>query len=205
MSSTAFVDYYQVLGLANTASTAEINKAYRTLARKVHPDRNPDDPNANEKFQKLSKAYEILSDDKAKAAFDAVIRTKMRAKERDSKLSDKRRQMKETLEEREKASNDLRREEELAERRLQAEIERIRRDAKKRKQELSEQMEEEEKRREDTLKRMKTAATPSQPPAPARPSYEDTQEYHDNLERETLALLAQAARFMKDRAAMNTN
>lgn len=201
------MDYYAVLGVSNTASASEIGKAYRGLARVTHPDKNPNDPDAHEKFQRLTKAYEILSDEKAKEAFDAVLRTKLRAKARDSQMSDKRRQMKENLEEREKAYKDLKMEEEQAERRLQAEIERMKRDAKKRKQEVSEQMEEEERRRGAVLKKMKSTSTSTaernptaQPQPPARPSYEDTQEYHDELERQTMDLMAKAAAIMKARA-----
>jgi molecular chaperone DnaJ len=63
-------DYYEVLGLARNASEAEIKKAYRRLAMKHHPDRNPGDKEAEEHFKECKEAYEILSDDRKRAAYD---------------------------------------------------------------------------------------------------------------------------------------
>jgi len=65
-----FKDYYQTLGLAKTASAKEIKQAYRKLARKHHPDVNPGDKAAEERFKKISAAYDVLSDDKKRAAYD---------------------------------------------------------------------------------------------------------------------------------------
>jgi molecular chaperone DnaJ/curved DNA-binding protein len=67
-------DLYDVLGVDEDASTEEIKKAYRTLARKHHPDRNPDDPNAEEKFKEIQKAYSILSDEEKRQQYDAQRR-----------------------------------------------------------------------------------------------------------------------------------
>ena len=63
-------DYYEVLGVQKSASHDEIKKAYRKLAMKYHPDRNPDDKNAEEKFKEVGEAYEILSDDDKRARYD---------------------------------------------------------------------------------------------------------------------------------------
>ena len=63
-------DYYDVLGVSKNASEAEIKKAYRRLAMKHHPDRNPDDVEAIEKFKEAKEAYDILSDDRKRAAYD---------------------------------------------------------------------------------------------------------------------------------------
>jgi molecular chaperone DnaJ len=63
-------DYYEVLNLARQASEEDIKKAYRRLAMKYHPDRNPDDSVAEEHFKEAKEAYEILSDSRKRAAYD---------------------------------------------------------------------------------------------------------------------------------------
>lgn len=63
-------DYYEVLGVNKDASEEEIKKSYRKLAMKYHPDRNPDNPNAEEHFKEAKEAYEMLSDDQKRAAYD---------------------------------------------------------------------------------------------------------------------------------------
>ncbi len=73
MSPTARVtkaDYYEVLGVERTASEQELKSAYRKLAMQYHPDRNPDDPKAEEKFKLASEAYQVLSDPDKRAAYD---------------------------------------------------------------------------------------------------------------------------------------
>ena len=63
-------DYYDVLGVARNASDAELKKAYRRLAMKYHPDRNPDDSEAEAKFKEAKEAFEVLSDAQKRAAYD---------------------------------------------------------------------------------------------------------------------------------------
>ncbi|MEI0606936.1 molecular chaperone DnaJ [Brachyspira pulli] len=63
-------DYYEVLGVAKTATNDEIKKAYRKLAMQYHPDRNPGNKEAEEKFKEATEAYEILSDEKKRAQYD---------------------------------------------------------------------------------------------------------------------------------------
>ncbi|MBD2699709.1 J domain-containing protein [Spirosoma sp. BT702] len=65
-----FVDYYNVLGLPKTASDDDIKKAYRKLARKHHPDLNPNDAEANKKFQQINEANEVLSDPEKRKKYD---------------------------------------------------------------------------------------------------------------------------------------
>ncbi len=63
-------DYYDTLGIQKGASASEIKKAYRKMAVKFHPDKNPDDKSAEDKFKEAAEAYEILSDPDKKARFD---------------------------------------------------------------------------------------------------------------------------------------
>jgi len=63
-------DYYEVLSVSKDASQQELKKAYRRLAMKFHPDRNPDDQNAEAKFKEINEAYEILSDEEKRGAYD---------------------------------------------------------------------------------------------------------------------------------------
>ncbi|KZZ34402.1 molecular chaperone DnaJ, partial [Oleiphilus sp. HI0086] len=63
-------DYYEVLGIERSADAKEVKKAYRRLAMKYHPDRNPDDAQAEEKFKEATEAYEILSDEQKRGAYD---------------------------------------------------------------------------------------------------------------------------------------
>lgn len=63
-------DYYEVLGIGKSATEAEIKKAYRKLALKYHPDKNPDDKEAEEKFKEAAEAYEVLSDTEKRQRYD---------------------------------------------------------------------------------------------------------------------------------------
>lgn len=66
----AYIDYYKVLGVDKNATQDQIKKAYRKLARKHHPDLNPNDPNAIQKFQELNEANEVLSDPEKREKYD---------------------------------------------------------------------------------------------------------------------------------------
>ena len=66
----SFIDYYEVLGISKNATEDDIKKAYRKLARKLHPDVNPNDKSAHEKFQKINEANEVLSDPEKRKKYD---------------------------------------------------------------------------------------------------------------------------------------
>ena len=66
----AKADYYDQLGVDRSASAAELKSAYRKLAKQYHPDVNPGDVAAEQKFKDVSEAYEVLKDDQSRAAYD---------------------------------------------------------------------------------------------------------------------------------------
>ncbi len=66
----AYTDYYKILGVSKTASEEDIKKAYRKLARKLHPDLNPKDKEAHKKFQQINEANEVLSDPEKRKKYD---------------------------------------------------------------------------------------------------------------------------------------
>jgi molecular chaperone DnaJ len=70
MATTNKRDYYDVLGVGQSATEEEVKRAYRKLAVKFHPDKNPDDPHAEEKFKELGEAYDVLMDADKRAAYD---------------------------------------------------------------------------------------------------------------------------------------
>ena len=63
-------DYYEVLGVERKASGDQVKRAYRRMAMKYHPDRNPDDPEAEAKFKEAAEAYEVLSDESKRSRYD---------------------------------------------------------------------------------------------------------------------------------------
>lgn len=67
-----YKDYYKTLGLSRDAEAQDIKKAFRSMARKYHPDVNPDDKNAEERFKEINEAYEVLSDPEKRARYDQL-------------------------------------------------------------------------------------------------------------------------------------
>src|SRR3970040_2579934 len=67
-----YKDYYKVLGVERKASEQEIKRAYRKLALKFHPDRNPNDKQAEDKFKEINEAYQVLSDSEKRARYDQL-------------------------------------------------------------------------------------------------------------------------------------
>lgn len=128
------MDLYEMLGIEPQATLAEIKKAYRKKALTCHPDKNPDNPRAAELFHELSRALEILTDTKARDAYDKVIAARQQAKERIREFDAKRRKYKEDLEAREEAykrSLDPTYNTKSDEERLKAEIERLQKEGSK--------------------------------------------------------------------------
>src|ERR1700723_1760590 len=72
MATTPTKDYYALLGVKKTATADEIRKAFRKLARKHHPDVNPGDKKAEERFKEISEANDVLSDEKKRKVYDAL-------------------------------------------------------------------------------------------------------------------------------------
>src|ERR1051326_3203464 len=70
LASDAKRDYYEVLGVSRTVTEIELKSAYRKLALQFHPDRNPNNPDAEEKFKEVSEAYAVLADGDKRAAYD---------------------------------------------------------------------------------------------------------------------------------------
>src|SRR5436853_4103333 len=72
LMSLDYKDYYKILGVDKNASQKDIQKAYRKLARKYHPDVNPDDKTAEEKFKDVREAYDVLSDPEKRQRYDQL-------------------------------------------------------------------------------------------------------------------------------------
>lgn len=120
------VDLYELFEILPEATETEIKKAYRKKALIYHPDKNPDNPKANEVFQKLSKALEVLTDKEARASYDKILRAKKERQAKNKKLDAKRRKLRDELDAREKVAQEIivKNEEE----KLRHEIERIRKE-----------------------------------------------------------------------------
>lgn len=138
-------DLYEFLGISPDSNEKEITRGYRKKALQYHPDKNPDDPNAAELFQKLSKAYNILCDPAAKSAYDKWLSAKQIAKRRHEELNSKRKKLKESLEAKEgQAAGNVALEKEALQQ-MQKEIERLREEGFRRMKEQEEQLRQEMK------------------------------------------------------------
>ncbi|KAH8823510.1 DnaJ-domain-containing protein [Flagelloscypha sp. PMI_526] len=122
---------YELLGVPTSATDQEIRTAYRKTSIKVHPDRNPDDPEAPAKFHALNQAYELLLDPLRRMALDAKQRMVQAKKERYATYDKKRKEMVEELEERERAFKKMRMEKGQEERKRKNDEERIKEEGKR--------------------------------------------------------------------------
>eukprot|EP00112_Aurelia_sp_Birch-Aquarium-sp1_P000613 Seg1058.4 transcript_id=Seg1058.4/GoldUCD/mRNA.D3Y31 product="DnaJ subfamily C member 17" protein_id=Seg1058.4/GoldUCD/D3Y31 len=130
-ASTGQPNYYEILGVTRENTVKEITKAFRKKALIVHPDKNPDNPKAAELFHELSEALKILTDPKAKAAFDAVLKAKELAKLRTQALDAKRKKLKQDLEAREAFAQREKEDDNKAKHNLEEEVKRLREEGSK--------------------------------------------------------------------------
>lgn len=100
-AASSSTDYYALLSLTPSATPPDIRRAYRKTAPRYHPDKNPDDPSAGEKFHQLTIAYEVLYDPETKALYDAKYAARAQAERKREELSGKRKRDVEELEKRE--------------------------------------------------------------------------------------------------------
>ncbi|KAJ3361564.1 DnaJ (Hsp40), sub C, member 17 [Allomyces javanicus] len=120
------VDYYALLDITLDAEPGTIKKAYYKKSLELHPDKNRDNPNAATLFHQIKQAYELLSDEAAKTAYDAIVRQRQEQRARFEKMDAAKRQMREDLEARERAAELARKQTVKTELNRSAEIERLR-------------------------------------------------------------------------------
>src|SRR5688500_7934778 len=95
-------DCYALLDVPISSTKDQIAKAYKKAALKWHPDKNRDNPKAADIFQQVQKAYELLTDEKARAAYDNLVKARIAKRERDGAMDAKRKKMRDDLEMKEK-------------------------------------------------------------------------------------------------------
>ncbi|KAI5476680.1 DnaJ family protein [Pseudohyphozyma bogoriensis] len=140
------IDYYAVLDVPSTATQAEIQRAYRMRSLKVHPDRNPDNPQAAQLFHELRVAFDLLADPTQRASFDALLAARNARKLRFQGLDNKRKAMAEDLDRREREYKKAKGEQDKQARDEKNELERLKEAGRK-------MREEREKAAMDVLKR----------------------------------------------------
>ncbi|KAF7426405.1 hypothetical protein PC9H_008773 [Pleurotus ostreatus] len=155
MSTDEEVDPYELIGIKLEATDQEIKTAYRQKSLKVHPDRNPNNPDAARKFHELNQAYELLLDPLRRLALDAKLRLKLARKERFKAYDSKRKNLVEELEERERAFKKARVEKQQEEIKVWRETEKIKEEGRKMREE-----------RERALRPTPVVASPEPEPEP---------------------------------------
>lgn len=144
-------DYYAALGLEAGATATAISKAYKKLALKHHPDRNPNDPLAAQRFHAIQQAYDVLTDPEARAAFDQLLQARLHRKRKIDAMDAQRRAKRQDLEERENAFKRQRADELDAQRRLAARMARLKEEAAARIQREQERRQEQAKQQQATV------------------------------------------------------
>lgn len=152
-------DWYELLKVKPDATLDELRKAFKKRTIETHPDRNADNPKAKELFIQVRKAWEVLSDEKARAAFDAVLKAKAARMQRDREMDAKRKSMRDDLVARENAFKKQRLDEERAKANFEAEMDRLKRDGWRR-------FKEEEEEKDKQAAEAKPATTFGTRPAP---------------------------------------
>lgn len=131
-TSAEFEKHYRLLDLQPGATEKDVATAYRKKALQLHPDKNRDDPRAEEKFHALQQAYQVLIDPEARAAYEQILRLRKEQEERRSRLDSKRKLMQDDLLERERLAALRQKEDaERAEEALKEHLERLRRESEK--------------------------------------------------------------------------
>ncbi|GAO50036.1 hypothetical protein G7K_4171-t1 [Saitoella complicata NRRL Y-17804] len=146
---TTDVDYYELLGVAFEASEKDITRAYRRTALKYHPDKNPNDLQAAEKFHVLAQAYDVLSTPAAKAAYDNARAAKLAQKRRAETFDLERRKMKDDLEERELRAKRQETDVEEAEARFQETLVRLQAEGAERRRKRDQELRDEQARQKE--------------------------------------------------------
>lgn len=144
MSTEEEINPYELLELTVEATEAEIKSAYRKRSLKVHPDRNPNNPDAARKFHELNQAYELLLDPLRRLALDAKIRLKEARKQRYAHYDNKRKTMVDELETREREFKKSRLDKQKAEAAQKTENERIKEEGRKLREKRAEELEQQE-------------------------------------------------------------
>ncbi|CEQ40301.1 SPOSA6832_01896, partial [Sporobolomyces salmonicolor] len=129
--ATEDVDYYALLGIEATATLQQIKTAYRQRSLKVHPDRNPDNPEAAALFHELRVAADLLSDPTQRASFDALLAARNARKLRFAALDNKRKAMAEDLAQRERDFKRQKGDEDVAAAKKKSELDRLKEEGRK--------------------------------------------------------------------------
>lgn len=136
-----FINYYKLLGVEQNATLQEIRRAYRQKALELHPDKNPDNPKADELFQAVKTAAEILSDETTRAEIDKELAARAAAAERHAAMDSRRAALKEVLEARERASAAAAATSVLHPKKYAEDIEKLRKEGMARQREYADQLE----------------------------------------------------------------